>query len=159
MDNVTPLRKPPTGLCEAVEQVWADYNAGRLDGGRQGEGITHERLGFEAWMRLPDEQRTNDYLFALGAYAAKVLDEQRHRDQQDRPFDVADLIVGIEYSLAGELADPSRMDADSLDFLTGEVIASIPATEVLVALGQALAYAIPVVLREALARQQQRQAT
>jgi len=157
MGDVTPLRKPPANLYEAVEQVWADFAAGRLEQ-KPEQGITSELIGFEAWMRLAQSQRTNDVLFALGAYADRVLDETRHREQAGQPFNLADLIVRTEYSYAGMLGDPDTMAADEIDCLTADVLAAIPATEILAALKQALRHAVPAVLKAELLAEQTRAA-
>ncbi|HEV2782055.1 MAG TPA: hypothetical protein VGX25_21910 [Actinophytocola sp.] len=159
MDNVIPIRKAPEHLYEAVVQVWEDFAAGRIDGGRQDGCISYDRLGAEAWSRLPADRRTGEYPHLLTAYVTRVLEEREHVQRQNEPFNLAELIVRTEYSYAGVLGDPAAMDDDQLDMLTGDVIAQLTANDLMTALRQALRLASPVVLQQALDAEQARAAT
>jgi hypothetical protein len=140
--------KPEQADLNPVEKAFEEW---RASAGRD-DTIEVEVLGSIAWNSVDDQGRREMLQRALGAYASRVLEDRRHRERAGKPFNLADLIECVEYSYVGVLGDGSGMTTEDAAMTADDVIAQIPATEILAALRQALILAIPVALAQAVKR-------
>lgn len=85
---------------------------------RGSEGETTTEVGLRAWWLLPVEQRLEELPNALGAYVARVADEERSRQMDEVAVDRTHTYLdGHDMAMAWDaaLADPDQHDEIPVD--------------------------------------------